>query len=76
MHDVVEVSKRDLRVRTDREGNGAVRFVRAVFQTEQGAELTSIRTGDELWLLIEYENNLSRDLRNLHVSVRYSRFNR
>ena len=69
MHDVVEVSKSDLRVRTDREGNGAVRFVHAVFQTEQGAELTSVRTGDEVWLLIEYENNLSRDLRNLHVSV-------
>jgi lipopolysaccharide transport system ATP-binding protein len=69
MHDVLAVSKSDLRVRTDRQGNGAVRFVQAVFQTDQGAELASVRTGDELSLLIEYENNLSRDLRNLHVSV-------
>ena len=69
MDDVIEASKIDLRDRIDRQGNGAVRFVRAVFQSDQGAELVSIRTGDEVLLLLEYENNLSRDLRNLHVSA-------
>jgi lipopolysaccharide transport system ATP-binding protein len=69
LDDVIEVSKTDLNARIDRLGNGAVRFVRAVFQSDRGAELASIRTGDEVLLLLEYENNLSRDLRNLHISV-------
>jgi lipopolysaccharide transport system ATP-binding protein len=69
MDDVIEASKIDIRDRIDRQGNGGVRFVRAVSQSERGAELASIRTGDEVLLLLEYENNLSRDLRNLHVSV-------
>jgi lipopolysaccharide transport system ATP-binding protein len=69
MDDVVETSKIDLTTREDRKGNGEVRFTRVFFASPSGSELVSIKSGDKTAIMIEYENNTSRDLRQFHVSI-------
>ena len=69
INDVIETSKIDLAARDDRQGNGAVRFVRVFFESNQGVEVNNIRTGDEIVIVMEYENNTSKDLNNFHVAA-------
>jgi lipopolysaccharide transport system ATP-binding protein len=69
MDDVVATSNVDLATRKDRQGNGAVRFTRVSFVSDSGSEVASIKSGDKAIIVIEYENNTSRDLRHLHVSI-------
>jgi lipopolysaccharide transport system ATP-binding protein len=69
MDAVVEVSNMDLATREDREGNGAIRFTRVSFVSDNGSELASVKSGDKTVIVIEYENNTSRDLRHFHVSI-------
>jgi lipopolysaccharide transport system ATP-binding protein len=69
MDDMIETSKIDLATREDRQGNGAVRFTRVSFVSDTGSELASMKSGDKTVIVIEYQNNTSRDLRHFHVSV-------
>ena len=60
---------KSLKERTDREGDGCVRFVNVSFHTPTRGEIQTLSTGDSIRLLVEYETDESRPLRNVSVSI-------
>lgn len=69
IEDVVNYYQRDdeylnstaLADRTDRAGNGKIRLVSAQLETEDGAKLTSVKTGDSFVIHLQLKNNAWTD---------------
>jgi lipopolysaccharide transport system ATP-binding protein len=69
MKEVTEVSSIPLNLRTDRRGNGSVRFQRVYFANNSHSTINEVRSGDDITVVIELENNTARDLTRFHVSA-------
>lgn len=55
--------------RRDRQGSGDIRFTSVVLQNEKGENLSSFHSGQNVKFVFRYKNNLSRDLKNLHLAI-------
>ena len=69
MKEVTEVSNITLNCRKDRTGNGAVRFIRAYFANNSHLTLNEVRSGDDITIAVELENNTGAALTRFHISV-------
>jgi lipopolysaccharide transport system ATP-binding protein len=69
MNDVSDAPATDITARPDRSGNGAVRFANVTFQDRDGKEVATIKSGDDVTIVIDYLNNTTGPLSNLHISV-------
>jgi lipopolysaccharide transport system ATP-binding protein len=69
LKEVTEVSNISLNCRTDRTGNGAVRFVRAYFANNSHRAVNEVRSGDDITIALDLQNNTGAALTRLHVSV-------
>lgn len=58
-----------LNMRTDRSGNGALRFLSVEFCDECGCKVTAYRSGQQAQLMLYYATELDRDLKNVSVAV-------
>jgi lipopolysaccharide transport system ATP-binding protein len=69
MKDVTEMSNISLDLRRDRTGNGSVRFTRTYFVNNSHSTINEIRSGDDITIQIELQNNTGKDLTRFHVSA-------
>jgi lipopolysaccharide transport system ATP-binding protein len=69
MKEVTEMSNIPLDFRTDRTGNGSVRFVRVYFTNNSHSTINEVRSGEDITVVIELENNTGADLTRFHLSV-------
>jgi lipopolysaccharide transport system ATP-binding protein len=69
LKEVAEVTNLPLNLRTDRTGNGSVRFIRAYFVNNGLSTINEVRTGDDITVVIELENNTGADLTRFHVAA-------
>jgi homopolymeric O-antigen transport system ATP-binding protein len=70
MKEVTEVKNTPLNLRTDRTGNGSVKFIRVYFANNRhSTTINEVRSGDEITVVIELENNTGADLTRFHVSA-------
>jgi lipopolysaccharide transport system ATP-binding protein len=69
LKEVTEVSNIPLKLRTDRTGNGSVRFTRVYFVNTCLSTINEVRSGDETTVVIELENNTGADLTRFHLSA-------
>jgi homopolymeric O-antigen transport system ATP-binding protein len=69
MNEVSEISIIPLKSRTDRTGDGAVRFTNAYFANNRLSTVNEVRSGDDISVVTELENNTGRDLTHFHLSV-------
>ena len=69
MKQVTEVSNIALNLRTDRTGNGSVKFIRVYFVNNCQSTINEVRSGDDITVVIELENNTGADLTCFHVSA-------
>ena len=69
MKEVTEMSDIALNLRTDRTGNGSVRFIRVYFANNCHSTINEVRSGDDITVVIELENNTGADLTRFHVSA-------
>jgi lipopolysaccharide transport system ATP-binding protein len=69
MKDVTEMSDISLELRRDRAGNGSVRFTRVYFANNSHLAINEIRSGDDMTIHIELQNNTGKDLTRFHISA-------
>jgi lipopolysaccharide transport system ATP-binding protein len=69
LKEVAELSNIPLNLRTDRTGNGSVRFIRVYFANNRFATINEVRSGDDITVVIELENNTGEALTRFHLSV-------
>ena len=69
MKEVTEMSNIPLGLRTDRTGNGSVRFARVYFRNNSHSTINEVRSGDDITVVMELENNTGTDLTHFHLSV-------
>jgi len=69
LNEVTEVKDTPLNLRTDRTGNGAVRFTRVSFANNSRATMNEVRSGDDMTVVVELENNTGADLTRFHLSA-------
>src|SRR5262249_802818 len=69
MKDVTEMSDIRLELRRDRTGNGSVRFTRVYFVNNSHSTINEIRSGDDMTIHIELQNNTGKDLTRFHISA-------
>jgi homopolymeric O-antigen transport system ATP-binding protein len=69
MKEVTEMSDISLNLRTDRTGNGSVRFIRVFFANNSYSTINEVRSGDDITVVIELENNTGGDLTRFHISA-------
>jgi lipopolysaccharide transport system ATP-binding protein len=62
-------SRIDLETRTDRIGDGRIRFVRMWFQGADGRVIDTARSGDELRVVLEYRASDTRALGSVSLAV-------
>jgi lipopolysaccharide transport system ATP-binding protein len=55
--------------RTDRQGNGDIRFTSVLFQNEKRQNVSSFYSGQNIRFILQYKNNSKKDLKNLHLSI-------
>jgi lipopolysaccharide transport system ATP-binding protein len=69
MKEVTEMSDIALNLRTDRTGNGSVRFIRVYFANNRHSTINEVRSGDDITIAMDLENNTGAALTRFHVSV-------
>ena len=69
LKEFAEMSNIPLNSRTDRTGNGSVRFTRVYFANNRHSTINEVRSGDDITVVIELENNTGADLTRFHVSA-------
>jgi len=69
MKEVTEISNISLKLRTDRTGNGSVRFIRVYFANNCLSTINEVRSGDDITVVIELENNTGAALTRFHLSA-------
>jgi lipopolysaccharide transport system ATP-binding protein len=69
MKEVAEMGNTALNLRTDRTGNGSVRFIRAYFANNTHSIINEVRSGDDITVVIELENNTGANLTRFHVAA-------
>jgi lipopolysaccharide transport system ATP-binding protein len=69
MKEVTEMSDIALNLRTDRTGNGSVRFIRVYFANNRHSTINEVRSGDDITVVIELQNNTGAALTRFHLSV-------
>jgi lipopolysaccharide transport system ATP-binding protein len=69
MKDVTEMSDISLELRRDRAGNSSVRFTRVYFVNNSHSTINEIRSGDDMTIHIELQNNTGKDLTRFHISA-------
>jgi len=69
MKEVTEISNISLKLRTDRTGNGSVRFTRVYFANNCLLTINEVRSGDDITVIIELENNTGAALTRFHLSA-------
>ena len=69
MKEVTEISNISLKLRTDRTGNGSVRFIRVYFANNCLSTINEVRSGDDITIVIELENNTGAALTRFHLSA-------
>jgi lipopolysaccharide transport system ATP-binding protein len=69
MKEVTQVRQIPLELRTDRTGNGSVRFIRVYFANNCLSTINEVRSGDDITVVIELENNTGAHLTRFHVSA-------
>jgi lipopolysaccharide transport system ATP-binding protein len=62
-------SRIPLGVRSDRQGNGDIRFQAVALRNKANESVASLTTGDTAKLVVYFENRVAMDLRNLQLSV-------
>lgn len=67
--DVDQSANVPLRNRTDRRGNGALRFTSFALQNPTGAPVERAKSGLPVVLVLRYESPGERALRNVHVAI-------
>jgi lipopolysaccharide transport system ATP-binding protein len=69
MKEVTQVRQLPLELRTDRLGDGSVRFTRVYIANNCLSTTNEVRSGDDITIVIELENNTGSPLTRFHVSV-------
>jgi lipopolysaccharide transport system ATP-binding protein len=69
MKEVTQVRQLPLELRTDRLGNGSVRFTRVYIANNCVSTINEVRSGDDITIVIELENNTGAPLTRFHVAV-------
>jgi lipopolysaccharide transport system ATP-binding protein len=69
MREVTQAKQVPLEFRTDRLGNGSVRFMRAYFANNCLSTINEVRSGDDITIVIELDNNTGAPLTRFHVSA-------
>src|SRR6516164_2121176 len=69
MREVTQVKQIPLEFRTDRLGNGSVKFIRAYFANNCLSTINEVRSGDDITIVMELENNTGAPLTRFHVSA-------
>jgi lipopolysaccharide transport system ATP-binding protein len=69
LKEVTQVRQLPLERRTDRLGNGSVRFSRVHFFNNCLSTINEVRSGDDITIVIELENNTGGDLTHFHISA-------
>ena len=69
LKEVTQVRQISLELRTDRLGNGSVRFTRVYFANNCLSTINEVRSGDDITIVIELENNTGAPLTRFHVSA-------
>jgi lipopolysaccharide transport system ATP-binding protein len=69
MKEVAEMGNTALNLRIDRTGNGSVRFIRAYFANNTHSTINEVRSGDDITVVIELENNTGANLTRFHLSA-------
>jgi homopolymeric O-antigen transport system ATP-binding protein len=69
MKEVTQVRQLPLELRTDRLGNGSVRFTRVYVANNCVSTINEVRSGDDITIVIELENNTGAPLTRFHVAV-------
>jgi lipopolysaccharide transport system ATP-binding protein len=69
MNEVTQVRQLPLGLRTDRLGNGSVRFTRVYIANNGLSTINEVRSGDDISIVIELENNTGAPLTHFHLSV-------
>jgi len=69
MKEVTEMSNVSLKLRTDRTGNGSVKFIRIYFANNCLSTINEVRSGDDITVVIELENNTGAALTRFHLSA-------
>jgi ABC-type multidrug transport system ATPase subunit len=69
MKEVTEMGNTALNLRTDRTGNGSVRFIRAYFANNTHSIINEVRSGDDITVVIELENNTGANLTRFHLAA-------
>jgi lipopolysaccharide transport system ATP-binding protein len=55
--------------RKDRKGSGHIQFTAVAFQDIEGNNINMLQTGEDLKLILYFDNLANRDLTNLHVAI-------
>jgi lipopolysaccharide transport system ATP-binding protein len=55
--------------RKDRKGTGSVKFTTVSFKNENGEEIYTLYSGQNVCMVLHFQNNLKQDLKNLHVAI-------
>src|SRR5262249_44348202 len=66
---VTEMQDIPLNLRTDRTGNGSVKFIRVYFANNHYGAINEVRSGDDVTIVIILENTTGRDLTRFHVAA-------
>ena len=69
LKEITEMSNVPLNLRTDRTGNGSVRFIRVYFANNCHSTINEVRSGEDITVVIELENNTGADLTRFHLSA-------
>src|SRR5258706_14133725 len=69
MKEVVEMGNTALNLRTDRTGNGSVRFIQAYLANNTHSTINEVRSGDDITVVIELENNTGANLTRFHLAA-------
>jgi homopolymeric O-antigen transport system ATP-binding protein len=69
LNEATQVRQLPLESRTDRWGNGSVRFSRVHFFNNCLSTINEVRSGDDITIVIELENNTGAPLTRFHVSA-------
>jgi lipopolysaccharide transport system ATP-binding protein len=69
VNEVTQVRQMPLELRTDRLGNGSVKFTRVYFANNCLSTTNEVRSGDDVTIVIELENNTGAPLTRFHVSA-------
>jgi lipopolysaccharide transport system ATP-binding protein len=72
MKEVTDMGNTALNLRTDRTGNGSVRFIRAYFANNTHSTINEVRSGDDITVVLELENNTGACLNRFHLAASIS----